>query len=532
MPESAMPEKAIDKFMFYGAGQYAKKNLGAWLVRGLVPLCFSDADEGLHYKKISPLKPARTEFDILPLKEALELCPDADIYVTINIEADPRAYDDIRDYIISHGVAPERVGPVPSEPNGKKCIFYGIGQNARIYLERWVLSGIVPICFADSNPKKHHTVMRISTANVDGEFDILPIHEALGRYPDAFLFITTDPESYDSTYETLLAKGVPPGRIGAPPQHCPLVGHQFVLNGSSTFCICYQYGNDENIQAVGKIKEDVQNYYAHCGQLRDDLNKGKLTSCTGCPSLRLGPSSEELAINVVCLGSGMPGATKCNFNCFYCVHGLNYEKKGYGRRDELDNILEILQYFAKNEDLHFLNYAAAEITISPYRAEILKLLKENKWRGVFNSNASCYIEELKDLLSEKDFYLLVSLDSGTPDTFAKLKGVDAFHKVVDNLKKYASSGGLIRLKYVVLNDINCGKADLNGFIAIAKSLNAMIAFSWDIRSNYTSYSDGQYDAISYMVRQCISSNIPFYFPYNTPEYRDRLEKDGLYPSKK
>ncbi|MDR0498320.1 MAG: radical SAM protein [Holophagales bacterium] len=525
-----MTEKIdTSKFIFYGAGQYAQKNLRQWILRGLVPLCFSDEDEGLHYKKISPHKPAKTEFDIMPLKDALELCPDADVYVTINIEADPKVYNDIRNYIISHGVAPESVGPVPSEPTGRKCIFYGSGLYAYHHLEQWVLSGIVPICFADSNPQKHGTKMRISTANVDGEFEVLPIHEALNRYPDAFLYITTDPESYDAAYEGLIARGVPPGRIGAPPQHCLFIGHQFLLSGSFGFSLCCNYGLHEQWSAVGKIREDVRDYYRRCETLRSDLNKGKLTICTGCRNLSPGASNEELKITTVTLDSGMPGATKCNFKCFFCFHGMNFEKKTHERSENLDSLLEILHYFAENEAVRQLNYSAAEITNSPDRVEILRLLKEKKWIGEMNSNGSGYVEEMKELLSENNYWLITSMDSGTPETFARVKGVDAFHKVVENLEKYAASDGQIYIKYILLEGINCGVPDLEGFVAVAERTKANVIIAWDMRNKFTAFSESQYEAAAYMARQCVSRNIPFVFRFDTPEYKNRLKSEGLYP---
>ncbi|MDR0498321.1 MAG: radical SAM protein [Holophagales bacterium] len=523
--------KKIDtnKFIFYGAGQYAQKNLRPWILRGLVPLCFSDADEGLHYKKLSPLRLVKTEFDILPLQDALKLCPDADIYVTINIEAAPKVYDDIRNYIISHGVAPERVGPVPQEPTGRKCIFYGSGLYAYQHLERWLLSGIVPICFADSNPKKHHTVMRISTANVDGEFEVLPIHEALNCYPDAFLYITTEPESYDAAYDGLIARGISSERIGAPPQHCPAIGQRINILGCSALSLCCRYNPQPYWPAVGKIKESVQDYYKHCEVLKNDLNKGKLTECTGCPELRPGPSSEKLKLKIVNLASGMPGATKCNFKCFNCSHGLNFEKKTHERNENMDDILKILHYFAENKEIHYLNFGAAEITISPYREEIIRLLKRTKWKGLIYTNASCYVDELADLLSEKNYSLIVSLDAGTPKTFAKVKGIDAFEKVIGNLEKYATTGGSITLKYIVFDGLNCEKDDLDGFIATAEKINAPISISWDSYNNFIKYySDSQYEAISYLARQCISRNIPFEFFHNEYLLVERLKREGLY----
>ena len=512
-----------ESFIFYGAGKYAQKNLDVWLTKDLIPVCFADADKSKHCKKIRPQVPAKYAFDVLPFGKALELYPDADIYVTINAEIAPELYRDVCNYIVSQGVLPERVSTVPEISTGKQCIFYGAGQYASINLRRWVSNGIVPVCFVDSNEQKHYTKMCMPPINMEYEFEILPVHEALERYPEAFLYITTNPKSYDEVYDYLIAEGVPAERIGAPSQHCQLIGHRFVINDRS-FRIC-DTGYSDVLSTTGNIKDDVEKYYAYCEQLRKDLNKGKLTTCTGCNYLHLGRSDERLKITRINLESGLPGGEKCCFRCCYCAHGMNYTRK---LREQCNNVLEIMQFFRNTEDIEFVQYSAAEISISPYKREILKLMEEKKYKGRINTNAFCYVEELKNLLSEKNLFINVSIDSGTPETFAKIKSVDGFKRVVENLEKYASANGKIELKYIVLDGINCGKADLDGFISIAKKINAHVIISCDHTTPHLPMSDIQHKAILYLVKQCISLNMPYSFLLNKKDI-DRLKKEGVHP---
>jgi hypothetical protein len=65
----------------------------------------------------------------------------------------------------------------------------------------------------------------------------------------------------------------------------------------------------------------------------------------------------------------------------------------------------------------------------------------------------------------------VSLDAGTRETFAKIKGLDLFDKVCDNLVRYSSKGP-VRLKYIILPGLNDNEADIDGFVALCVRLKA------------------------------------------------------------
>ena len=173
-------------FIFYGAGEYAKKNLALWIAKGIIPVCFSDSDPNSHYTKVAPSRASKSEFDILSFEEAIQRYPDADVCVTINTEADAEAHQDIRDSIVKRGFPRERIREVPENPTDKEYIFYGAGIYAIQNIVKWTSSGIKLVCFADSNKQKQNTKMKLPKL-ADRQFDVLPIQEALERYPDAFI---------------------------------------------------------------------------------------------------------------------------------------------------------------------------------------------------------------------------------------------------------------------------------------------------------------------------------------------------------
>jgi hypothetical protein len=129
-------------------------------------------------------------------------------------------------------------------------------------------------------------------------------------------------------------------------------------------------------KSTGNFKEDVKQYYTYCRKLREDLNNGKPTSCTGCYMLHDGCSEDDLRINTINLSTGLPGGDHCNFKCCYCTYG---EDLGACSRD--DNVWEIIQQIGELLEIRSLTYNCGEITVSPYRHEILRYWRNRKWKG-------------------------------------------------------------------------------------------------------------------------------------------------------
>lgn len=84
-------------------------------------------------------------------------------------------------------------------------IFYGAGQNAQRHLNEWREKGYVPVCFADVDIRKQHTFLE--------GIEILPILEAINKYPNYEIVCTQAPFALDEIHQYLLALGIPEERI-------------------------------------------------------------------------------------------------------------------------------------------------------------------------------------------------------------------------------------------------------------------------------------------------------------------------------
>lgn len=84
-------------------------------------------------------------------------------------------------------------------------IFYGAGQNAHEKISYWIKQGLEPVCFADGDVKKQYTYF--------DKWEILPLLEAISRYPDYEIYCTQTSACLGEVYNYLIKIGVPKERI-------------------------------------------------------------------------------------------------------------------------------------------------------------------------------------------------------------------------------------------------------------------------------------------------------------------------------
>ncbi len=95
------------------------------------------------------------------------------------------------------------------------AIFYGAGREARDKSDIWISNGLTPVCFADADANKHYTKF-FPGGEASLGYDILPLAEALGKYPDAPVAIAVGHERIDAVKDYLLRAGIAESRIIIP----------------------------------------------------------------------------------------------------------------------------------------------------------------------------------------------------------------------------------------------------------------------------------------------------------------------------
>jgi sulfatase maturation enzyme AslB (radical SAM superfamily) len=157
-----------------------------------------------------------------------------------------------------------------------------------------------------------------------------------------------------------------------------------------------------------------------------------------------------------------------------------------------------------------INFAAGELSIADYCDEALSIVEKSKnISATIFTNAIVFKESIMTFLQSGKGDLLVSLDSGTSETYRKTHGVDVYEKVLVNLRRYTESNCEIRLKYIMLDDMNDNEKDVEGFLDFAKEIGAKAVLSHDVRHRESRLKTSATLASLAFIRKCITEEIPY-----------------------
>jgi uncharacterized Fe-S cluster-containing radical SAM superfamily enzyme len=183
----------------------------------------------------------------------------------------------------------------------------------------------------------------------------------------------------------------------------------------------------------------------------------------------------------------------CQCKCVYCdihsgelgrfsreLHGVHYKM-----------LFDMLGYAKSNGRIAAnatWQVSSGEIAIHPYKSRIMGLVKHCP--TMFYTNCFVFDKDIaKNLNKNPNSAINLSIDSGTPATWHKVKGVDNFGTVTDNLAKYRAASarpGQITLKYIVLPGLNDNLAD---YKAVAEMMGILgtkhLTIARDTRLKYS-----------------------------------------------
>jgi len=230
---------------------------------------------------------------------------------------------------------------------------------------------------------------------------------------------------------------------------------RFFVNGQIRGDVkIYPVHNDDDIDVTRILKEKRGLY--------DAINRGEETPCSGCPFLKLDTWAplDKLKIRYLSIESH----TVCNMKCIYCsptyYGGL---KANYSLKRLFKHFFEAGAYA---EDIDLV-WGGGELTLMDDFEEIFQLFTLNlrPKNSTLFTNAIKYSPLIAKYLKDgKLTTLIISTDAGTKETFKKIRGVDVFDKVFNNIKKYhlAAGRGVI-IKYV-FTDGNSNLEEIKKFL--------------------------------------------------------------------
>jgi pyruvate-formate lyase-activating enzyme len=411
----------------------------------------------------------------------------------------------------------------------KTCIcIYGAGDNGFNDYPS-LASDYEILCYIDGDVNKQGKTLR--------SIPVLSLSQALVLYPDTLFYVSpATPVKYEIC-KILYKNGIDKTRILNYEENlycrsCPDLRRAMLITNSDTqisFHYCCGLGNLRNIPARISFEDSatpedtVTEFISYRDNLLKKIAYEEPSECEGCPAIKEG-LFEPPKIGSISYSLYSP----CNCNCIYCVapgyiKRLSEHTKSLIRDFRLDLLLNQLETRNLIDSNTLIELSAGEITVNPNRAAILDTVK--KYNVILFSSCIIYDNQALEVIKKPGSFLLTSLDCGTKSSFYTIKGVDAFDKVVANIRQYAASGANIHLKYIVLTQ-NCNDDDINGFIEICKEIKPqLVRISCDIKSDFKNLPPQILEFAIKLGRECLKNKLDFYVLEHFGGHEEYIKKE-------
>ena len=136
----------------------------------------------------------------------------------------------------------------------------------------------------------------------------------------------------------------------------------------------------------------------------------------------------------------------CNMNCIYCSDAMLRKRQGVKEQISFEEFKHLLDDLAKGGTKGVVIEGGGEPTLYSHFTEIVDYACSAGLAVGLITNGSNRIH--KKTLSKFE-WIRVSLDASTPDEYKKLKGVNFYEQVIDNIAYYAKYCPTVGVGYVV-----------------------------------------------------------------------------------
>ena len=308
---------------------------------------------------------------------------------------------------------------------------------------------------------------------------------------------------------------------------CPWIEHGLVFFPSkiTMCCLC---GCEPSKHIIVQDNFDGDNFnieriFKNKNKFRYFHKKGKIhTNCMNCPFLKLEAWDERNYIDSLYISHWLP----CNAKCTYCYsnkHPDDFSKKSYKIFDIIKKMFEsgILKRNSK------ILFGGGEPALLDEFENIISFFINNGFQNIrVHSSGIKYIPCLERGLTENKIHIVVSVDSGSREVYKKIKNVDCYDIVRQNIKQYAkfkTSSGIanVSAKYIIIPGVNDSISEIDNWL-MANKEDGLSYTILDIEENW--YLDNKdnvpqhiYDLLNYTKQRSIEMGTKF-------ELYERIER--------
>lgn len=255
---------------------------------------------------------------------------------------------------------------------------------------------------------------------------------------------------------------------------------------------------------------DWKQFFGIKRNYRNQMKKGNIIpECKNCIYLQEKEWDNEDYISFINFNNW----TICNEHCVYCW--LNDKDKPHQVQY---NVFPAIKDMAQKGYLKkggHITIAGGEPCVAPEFNDLLSLFLEYDLTPIrVLTNASVYSEVLKNGIASGNVNTVISVDSGTRETFIKVKRFDFYDKVWENIKKYAEvqpQSDKVKTKFILIPNINDTKEEIDAWINKSiecgiKHLAFDVEMMW-YNKNKDNIPQYIYDLVKYTIEQIKEKNL-------------------------
>jgi len=219
----------------------------------------------------------------------------------------------------------------------------------------------------------------------------------------------------------------------------------FCCAGINTRPVLFEY-HGENYPAE-RIEESRKKLIAQ-------LNAPDCEWCQNCPELEMRdwPERDGKLKSLV-----LNHFRECTLDCCYCGIGRKEYQKEWRNRKDRYSFFPVLQDIINQGLLHedaMFHWGGGEPAITKDFDALVDTIDGMKLRQLINTNATVFSPALENTLRHGLATCQISVDSGTPETYARIKGRDLHGKVWENIRRYVSVEPNVAIKYILMEGNN------------------------------------------------------------------------------
>ncbi len=253
--------------------------------------------------------------------------------------------------------------------------------------------------------------------------------------------------------------------------------------GYDGLCISDHYfGQEIDWEKVIEIKQKFRDKFS-----RNDIPKG----CSECPRLKVRDWKNSDKFNYILINHW----NNCNLKCIYCY---TRDRKKEFKKEKPYKIIPALKDAVKNKLLTpdcWIDITGGEPALLKEFPDLLKFILENTTAiALVNTAGLNYSKWIRKGLEMGRVSPTISLDSGTRETYKKIKRVDCFNKVIRNIQKYKKdldivNNSLLSLKYIFIPGVNDNITELQNWLNLTGDLGVTnlkleIEHEWYVKNRY------------------------------------------------